>query len=211
MSIADLRKEYGRAVLTESSVSADPFAQFAKWFDEALDAKIPEANAMGVSTVGDGGRPSSRILLVKQFDSSGFTWFTNYDSRKGRDLQKNPFAALLFHWVELEREVRIEGRVERVPVEESETYFQRRPLKSRLGAVASHQSEPVADRAILEARFDEAAQKYGDHPPRPENWGGYRLVPDTIEFWQGRDSRLHDRILYTRLPDGKWQIGRLQP
>ncbi len=211
MSIADLRKEYSHAILSESSVSEDPFTQFAKWFDEALAAKIPEPNAMSVATASAGGRPSSRILLVKQFDRNGFTWFTNYDSRKGRELLGNPFAALLFHWIELEREVRIEGRVERIAAEESEAYFQSRPLKSRLGAVASHQSEPVADRATLEARYAEAAQQYGDHPPRPENWGGYRLLPDTMEFWQGRQSRLHDRILYTRLPDGSWQRGRLQP
>jgi pyridoxamine 5'-phosphate oxidase len=210
MSIADLRKEYSRAVLTEDSVSADPFAQFAKWFDEALAAKIPEPNAMSVATVGADGRPSSRILLVKQFDGNGFAWFTNYDSRKGRELEHIPFAALLFHWVELERQVRIEGRVERVSPEESELYFQSRPLKSRLGALASRQSEPIADRAALEERYDDAAQQYGERPPRPEQWGGYRLHPDRIEFWQGRESRLHDRILYT-LQDGSWQRRRLQP
>jgi pyridoxamine 5'-phosphate oxidase len=211
MSIADLRKEYSRASLSESSVSADPFAQFAKWFNEAVAAKIPEPNAMSAATVGANGRPSSRILLVKHFDQRGFVWFTNYDSRKGRELQKNPFAALLFHWAELERQVRIEGRVERIAAEESEAYFHSRPLKSRLGAVASHQSELISDRETLEARYADAAQQYGDHPPRPEQWGGYRLMPDSVEFWQGRRSRLHDRILYTMEQDGSWQRRRLQP
>jgi pyridoxamine 5'-phosphate oxidase len=211
MSIADLRKEYSRAILSESSVSADPVGQFAKWFDEAVAANIPEPNAMSVATVGADGRPSSRILLIKQFDANGFTWFTNYDSRKGHDLLQNPHAALLFHWVELERQVRIEGTVERVPEAESEAYFHSRPIKSRIGAVASQQSEPVADRDVLEARFEQVAKQYGEHPPRPANWGGYRLRPERMEFWQGRRSRLHDRIVYTRRADGGWDCGRLQP
>jgi pyridoxamine 5'-phosphate oxidase len=166
---------------------------------------------MGVSTVGDDGRPSSRILLIKDFDQRGFTWFTNYDSNKGGELQRNPYAALLFHWVELERQVRLEGRVERMTAEESEHYFQSRPVKSRLGAIASQQSRPIADRAALEAQYAAAEAKYGDHPPRPEHWGGYRLTPDYVEFWQGRRSRLHDRIAYRLDQAGGWTRQRLQP
>jgi pyridoxamine 5'-phosphate oxidase len=211
MSITDLRKEYSRASLSETDTQADPVAQFSTWFEEAVNAQIPEPNAMSVATVGANGRPSSRILLIKEFDQKGFTWFTNYHSRKGRELEAHPFAALLFHWVELERQVRIEGRVERVSVAESEQYFQSRPLKSRLGAIASVQSAPIENRHALEVQFTEAAQKYADHPPRPLHWGGYRLVPDAIEFWQGRNSRLHDRILYTLQPNGGWHRTRLQP
>jgi pyridoxamine 5'-phosphate oxidase len=211
MSIADLRKEYSRASLSEFSVNADPFAQFSKWFDEAVDALIPEPNAMSLATVGDNGRPSNRIVLVKQFDHQGFTWFTNFESRKGRDLQKNQSAALLFHWVELERQVRIEGKVERVSDQESDVYFHSRPLRSRLGAAASAQSQIISDRAALEARYSEVEQQYDGHPPRPQQWGGYRLVPDMFEFWQGRQSRLHDRILYTLQEEGSWRRQRLQP
>ena len=211
MSIADLRKDYSHASLSEADVDPDPLRQFSTWFHQALDAGIPEANAMSVATVGDDGRPSSRILLIKDFDSDGFTWFTNYASRKGRELQAHPYAALLFHWVELERQVRIEGRVERLPDAQSDAYFQSRPLQSRLGALASAQSEPIADRLLLEQQFAEAEAEFGDEPTRPAHWGGYRLVPDRVEFWQGRPSRLHDRILYTRQPDGAWRRERLQP
>lgn len=211
MSIADLRKDYSRAALNESEIEADPIAQFSKWFEEALQAQLPEPNAMSVATVGTDGRPSSRILLIKDVDDSGFTWFTNYESRKGRELQDNPHAALLFHWVELERQVRIEGRVERVAVQESEQYFNSRPLNSRLGAIASAQSMPISSRAELEERYAQVAAQSGEHPLRPEHWGGYRLVPDRVEFWQGRPSRLHDRIAYVLQAGGNWKVERLQP
>ena len=211
MSIADLRKDYSHATLTEAEVDPDPVVQFAAWFQEAMQAGIPEANAMSVATVGADGRPSSRILLIKDFNQQGFTWFTNYASRKGRDLEAHPHAALLFHWVELERQVRIEGRVERLPASQSDAYFHSRPLKSRLGAVASAQSEPIADRSMLEQRFRQAEAEYGDQPERPPHWGGYRLIPDRMEFWQGRPSRLHDRIVYTRHGEGPWRRERLQP
>lgn len=211
MSIADLRKEYSRASLSEEDVHPDPIEQFSKWFGEAIAAQVPEANAMSVSTVGANGRPSSRILLIKDFDQRGFTFFTNYESRKGIELLDNQYAALLFYWIELERQVRIEGRVERISAAENDTYFQSRPLKSRLGAIASSQSRPIDSRATLENRLAQVEQQYGEHPVRPAHWGGYRLVPDYLEFWQGRPSRFHDRIAYTRQPDGNWQRQRLQP
>jgi len=211
MSIADLRKDYSRATLTEVEVDPDPTVQFATWFRQAMEAGIPEANAMSVATVGADGRPSSRILLIKEFNRDGFTWFTNYRSRKGRDLEAHPYAALLFHWVELERQVRIEGRVEKLAPEQNDAYFHRRPLNSRLGALASDQSETIASREMLEQRFAQAEASHGDQPVRPSHWGGYRLIPDRMEFWQGRPSRLHDRIVYTRQQDGAWRRERLQP
>jgi len=210
-SIAHLRKDYSQASLSEADVDPNPYAQFATWFDEALKAEVPEANAMSVATVGADGRPSSRILLIKDFDARGFTWYTNYASRKGRELAVHPYAALLFHWIPLERQVRIEGRVEQVPAEESDAYFAVRPLKSRLGAIASSQSEPIENRAALEQRFTHVESEYGDAPTRPAHWGGYRLIPDSIEFWQGRPSRLHDRIRYLLQADGTWRRERLQP
>lgn len=211
MSIADLRKDYIHASLSESDVVADPIAQFKKWFDEALKANVPEANAMSLATVAADGRPSSRIMLIKEFDQRGFTWFTNYESRKAHELEQKPYAALLFHWIELERQVRIEGRVERISAEENDIYFQSRPVGSRIGAIASSQSEQVASREELETRYAEAEAKHGAHPPRPAHWGGYRLVPDYVEFWQGRSSRLHDRIAFRLKADGSWDMQRLQP
>lgn len=211
MSIADLRKEYSRESLTEADTQPNPIDQFSKWFSEALTAKVPEANAMSVSTATAQGRPSSRILLIKDFDHRGFTFFGNYESRKGQNLSENPYAALLFYWIELERQVRIEGRVERLTDTENDAYYNIRPLGSRLGAIASAQSRPVANREALEARVAEVEKQYGDHPVRPAHWGGYRLVPDYLEFWQGRPSRLHDRIAYILLADGNWQRQRLQP
>ncbi|MEM4988498.1 pyridoxamine 5'-phosphate oxidase [Collimonas sp. H4R21] len=210
-SIADLRIDYSQASLSEADSAADPITQFGKWFDEAIQAEVPEANAMSLATVGPNGRPSSRIVLIKQFDERGFTWFTNFESRKGHELLAHPYGALLFHWVALERQVRIEGRVERVSENESDAYFHSRPLRSRLGAIASAQSQPISSRDLLEAEYVKAEQEFGDHPPRPNHWGGYRLLPDTVEFWQGRRSRLHDRILYTLDADGNWQRQRLQP
>jgi pyridoxamine 5'-phosphate oxidase len=211
MSIADLRKDYSHASLTEADVSSDPITQFGQWFDEAIMAALPEANAMSLATVGSDGRPSSRIVLIKDFDPRGFVWFTNYASRKGHDLAHNDAAALLFHWVALERQVRIEGRVEKVSADESDSYFKSRPFKSRIGAIASHQSAPIANREALEAEYAAAEKNAGDDPARPADWGGYRLIPDYLEFWQGRRSRLHDRIAYRLQPNGRWGRERLQP
>ena len=184
-SIAALRKNYGRAELLESTASTDPYQQFDTWLQEALEAGIPEPNAMTLATVGSNLRPSNRIVLIKGCDARGIVWFTNYQSRKGRELAGNPFASLQFHWVEMERTVRIEGRVEKTSADESDAYFHSRPLGSRLGAVASPQSEVVANREALEREMQRVEALYGDKPVRPAHWGGYRLVPDEWQFWQG--------------------------
>ncbi|HWI13179.1 MAG TPA: pyridoxamine 5'-phosphate oxidase [Burkholderiales bacterium] len=211
MNIADLRQEYMRASLDERDVASDPIAQFHKWFDEAVQAQMPLVNAMTLATTGAGGHPSARIVLLKGADEHGFVFYTDYDSRKGRELATHPHAALLFHWIELEREVRIEGRVEKTTAEESDAYFASRPLGSRHAAHASMQSAVVPDRHFLEARFIAAARQHGDNPSRPARWGGYWVIPEAIEFWQGRANRLHDRILYRRAEHGAWRIERLSP
>ena len=195
-TISDLRKSYERAELNEDASHADPHAQFAQWMDEALRAELPEPNAMTLATVGSDLRPSTRVVLIKGYDARGIVWFTNYESRKGRELAGNPFAALQFHWVELERVVRIEGVVEKVSADESDSYYASRPLDSRIGAWASPQSQVITGRGTLVANAAQYAARFLLQPPRPPHWGGYRLVPDTWEFWQGRKSRLHDRLRY---------------
>ena len=210
VALADLRKSYERAELDEASSADDPLRQFQSWLDQAIKAELPEPNAMTLATVDAEGRPSTRIVLIKGVDERGLVWYTNYESRKGRELAHNPHAALQFHWVELERVVRIEGRVEFVSAEESDRYYASRPLDSRIGAWASPQSQPIASRAVLVANAAKAAARHGLNPPRPSHWGGYRLVPDRWEFWQGRRSRLHDRLCY-RLEEGQWRRERLAP
>jgi pyridoxamine 5'-phosphate oxidase len=210
-TLAELRKNYSLGSLDEADVDRDPIRQFDTWFAQALDARLPEPNTMTLATVDSRGRPSARIVLVKGVDERGFTFFTNYDSRKGRELAENPHAALLFYWIELERQVRIEGVVAKTGSDESDAYFASRPAGSRIGAWASEQSQVIESRAVLEAREREFSERFGAEPPRPPNWGGYRLVPDAIEFWQGRPSRLHDRLRYTRTANGDWQIARLSP
>jgi pyridoxamine 5'-phosphate oxidase len=209
-SIADLRKSYERAELDESASHPDPLAQFGQWLQEAIAAELPEPNAMTLATVDASLRPSTRVVLIKGLDEHGIVWYTNYDSRKGQDLAGNPYAALQFHWVELERVVRIEGRVEKVSAEQSDAYYASRPLDSRLGAWASPQSQVIAGRSVLVANAAQYAARFALAPPRPPHWGGYRLQPDRWEFWQGRKSRLHDRLRY-RLEGSVWVRERLAP
>ena len=211
MSIADLRRDYARASLSEREVAADPIAQFVLWFDQARAADLPEPNAMTLATATPDGAPSARIVLLKGVDERGFVFFTDYRSRKGEELRANPRAALVFHWQELERQVRVTGMASRVPVEESEAYFQTRPVGSRIGAWTSHQSSVIEGREMLEHRLAELQRDFASGEiPLPPYWGGFRVVPDSVEFWQGRPSRLHDRIRYVREGDA-WRIERLAP
>ncbi|MDH5246120.1 MAG: pyridoxamine 5'-phosphate oxidase [Betaproteobacteria bacterium] len=209
--IAHLRKSYERAELDETHSSSAPLQQFEHWLQEAIAAKLPEPTAMTLATVGADGRPSTRVVLLKGCDARGFVWYTNYESRKARELAANPQAALQFHWVELERVVRIEGRVDKTGAEDSDAYYRTRPLDSRIGAWASPQSRVIASRAVLVAEAARIGAKFLLDPPRPPHWGGYRLVPDTFEFWQGRRSRLHDRLRYALQADGAWLRQRLAP
>lgn len=210
MNIADLRKSYEKAELSEDASHADPLRQFDQWLHEAIRAELPEPNAMTLATVGSDLRPSTRVVLIKGYDERGIVWYTNYDSRKGRELAGNPYAALQFHWVELERVVRIEGVVEKVSAEESDAYYASRPLDSRIGAWASPQSQVIDGRGVLVANAAKYAAQFLMNPPRPPHWGGFRLKPDAWEFWQGRKSRLHDRLRY-RLESGRWIRERLAP
>jgi pyridoxamine 5'-phosphate oxidase len=210
MKLEDLRKEYSLQTLDETQVDRDPMTQFRGWMEEAIRAEALEPTAMTLSTVGANGRPSGRIVLLKGADARGFVFFTNYQSRKGRDLAANPVAGMTFLWKELERQVRIEGSIEKVTAEESRAYYETRPIGSRIGAWASPQSELIESRAWLEARWDALTREHGEKPPLPPHWGGYRLMPDHLEFWQGRRSRLHDRVTYTRT-GSDWKIARLAP
>lgn len=209
-NIADLRKSYERGELTEAKASANPLEQFDLWLREAIAAKVPEPNAMTLATVSALQRPSTRVVLVKGYDERGLVWYTNYGSRKGIELEGNSWAALQFHWVEMERVVRLEGMVGKISAEESDAYYISRPIGSRIGAWASPQSEVISGRDVLEKSWAEQEKKAGNNPARPVNWGGYRLVPEVWEFWQGRRSRLHDRLRYRKV-DGSWVKERLAP
>ena len=210
--VAHLRKEYIRGGLKEDDAHPDPIEQFRKWFEEAMAANLHEPNAMTLATASSGGRPSARVVLLKGFDERGFVFYTNYEGRKARDLEENPYCALVFYWGELQRQVRIEGRASRVSTEESDEYYRSRPRGSQLSAWASEQSRPIMGRDALEERLRRLGDEYeGRDVPRPPFWGGYRVEPEAIEFWQGRENRLHDRLLYRCSGDGGWSMGRLQP
>jgi pyridoxamine 5'-phosphate oxidase len=212
VSIQTPRKDHTRSFLSEEDVHPDPIHQFAFWVEEAQQSGNPEFNAAALATATPDGRPSARMVLLRGADDRGFSFFTNYESRKARELEANPYAALVLFWHELERQVRIEGRVERVSAEESDHYFHSRPRGARIGAWASPQSQVISGREFLDSRYVESESRHPDETvPRPANWGGYRLIPDSIEFWQGRPNRLHDRLRYTRRSDGNWLIERLAP
>ncbi len=211
-SVADLRQEYTFQGLSETDVHPNPFEQFKTWFDQAVAAQLPEPNAMTIATVTADGKPSARIVLLKDYDERGFVFYTNYKSHKGQQLVENPWGAIAFWWVELERQVRIEGRVEKVSPAESDAYFHSRPKGSQLGAWASNQSQVIESREVLEQQLQKLKEEYDNKEvPRPPHWGGFRVIPSEIEFWQGRPSRLHDRLLYQRGEDGSWKIQRLSP
>tara|TARA_Y100000385_G_scaffold210608_1_gene218563 strand:+ start:922 stop:1569 length:648 start_codon:yes stop_codon:yes gene_type:complete len=207
------RKSYERDALDENGIASDPLHQFTTWYDEAVAAGLPEPEAMTLSTATQEGRPSARIVLLREYDERGFCFFSNYASQKGRELAANPYAAVTFHWVDLERQVRIAGRVEKVSASESDAYFQSRPAQSRIGAWSSPQSEVIASRDTLEQFVKEYQERYPEESaiPRPEHWGGYRVIPERIEFWQGRPSRLHDRLRFSRVEQGTWTLERLAP
>ena len=211
-SIAELRHEYALGALSESDVDPDPIKQFERWLREAMKAQLPEPNAMTLATADRTGRPYARVVLLKDCDADGFVFFTNYQSDKGRQLADNPRAALVFLWLELERQVRIEGKAAKIPGADSEAYFQTRPRESRLGSLASRQSQVVARREILDKRFQQLAGQYpDDNIPMPHHWGGYRLRPEMLEFWQGRQGRMHDRLRYRSQKSGDWLLERLEP
>jgi len=211
MDLKDIRSEFSRGVLSKDQVNKNPIEQFKQWFKQASKFEIPEVNAMTIATASPGGFPSARIVLLKEVDENGFVFFTNYDGRKGKELEQNPKAALLFFWIELEQQIRIEGIVEKTSEKESDAYFNSRPLESKISAIVSKQSNVVQNRELLEEKYVNCLKdNFEKEIKRPENWGGYRVIPERIEFWQGRTNRLHDRILYTKI-EKEWKIERLEP